>query len=69
MGEEVREITASLGFERAQDLVGRSDLLVQARAARAAWTSSELIKPIDEMLDLEPLDLPRARGRRARRPA
>ena len=31
MGEEVREITASLGFERAQDLVGRSDLLVQAR--------------------------------------
>ena len=34
MGEEVRELTASLGFERSQDLVGRSDLLVQARATR-----------------------------------
>ena len=35
MGEEVRQVTASLGFERAQDLVGRSELLVQARAAAA----------------------------------
>ena len=32
MGEEVRQIVADLGYERAQDLVGRSDLLVQARA-------------------------------------
>jgi glutamate synthase (NADPH/NADH) large chain len=31
-GEEVRRITAALGFTRAQDLVGRSDLLVQTRA-------------------------------------
>ncbi|MFY0545607.1 glutamate synthase-related protein [Brevibacillus sp. H7] len=30
-GEEVRRITAALGFDRVQDLVGRSDLLVQAR--------------------------------------
>ncbi len=30
-GEEVRRITAALGFKRTQDLVGRSDLLVQAR--------------------------------------
>ena len=29
MGEEVREIVAKLGFKRAQDLVGRSDLLKQ----------------------------------------
>ena len=34
MGEEVRQVVASLGYERAQDLVGRSDLLVQARATR-----------------------------------
>ena len=31
-GEEVRRITGELGFTRAQDLVGRSDLLVQTRA-------------------------------------
>jgi len=30
-GEEVRRLSAALGFERAQELVGRSDLLVQAR--------------------------------------
>ncbi len=34
MGEELRELTASLGFERTQDLVGRTDLLVQARGHR-----------------------------------
>jgi glutamate synthase (NADPH) large chain len=57
MGEEVREITAALGFERAQDLVGRSDLLIQARG-HTAVDLHELIRPLDEMLDLEPLDLP-----------
>ena len=57
MGEEVRQVTASLGFERAQDLVGRSELLVQARAG-AAVDLHELIRPIDDMLDLEPLDMP-----------
>jgi glutamate synthase (NADPH/NADH) large chain len=57
MGEEVRELTASLGFERAQDMVGRSDLLVQARALDGVDVG-ELIDPIDEMLDLEPLDMP-----------
>jgi glutamate synthase (NADPH) large chain len=57
MGEEVREITAWLGFERAQDLVGRSDLLVQARELGAVDVE-ELIRPLDELLDLEPLDLP-----------
>ncbi|WP_139492274.1 glutamate synthase-related protein [Brevibacillus dissolubilis] len=30
-GEEVRRLTAALGFTRTQELVGRSDLLVQAR--------------------------------------
>src|SRR5919202_1700856 len=57
MGKEVEELTAQLGFDRAQDLVGRSDLLVQARH-RDDVDVQELIKPIDEMLDLEPLDLP-----------
>jgi len=57
MGEEVRELTASLGYERTQDLVGRSDLLVQARAVDRV-DASELIKPLEEMIDLEPLDLP-----------
>ena len=41
----------------AQDLVGRSDLLVQARAT-ARVDVTELIRPLEEMLDLEPLDLP-----------
>jgi glutamate synthase (NADPH/NADH) large chain len=57
MGEEVRQICASLGYERAQDLVGRSDLLVQARG-RDQVDVTELIKPLEEFLDLEPLDLP-----------
>ena len=57
MGEELRELTASLGFERTQDLVGRTDLLVQARATDRVDVA-ELIKPVEEMLDLEPLDLP-----------
>ncbi len=57
MGEEVREITAMLGYERSQDLVGRSDLLVQARA-KDRVDVNDLIKPLEEMLDLEPIDLP-----------
>ena len=32
MGEEVRELTAELGYERTQDLVGRYDLLEQVAA-------------------------------------
>jgi glutamate synthase (NADPH) large chain len=57
MGEEVRELTASLGYERTQDLVGRTDLLVQARATDRVDVG-DMIKPLEEMLDLEPLDLP-----------
>jgi glutamate synthase (NADPH/NADH) large chain len=57
MGEEVRAVTAALGFERTQDLVGRSDLLVQARG-QGTVDVHELIRPLDDMLDLEPLDLP-----------
>lgn len=57
MGEEVRQICAELGYERAQDLVGRSDLLVQS-AAHSQVDLHELIQPIEEFLDLEPIDLP-----------
>jgi glutamate synthase (NADPH/NADH) large chain len=57
MGEEVREIVASLGYERAQDLIGRSDLLVQARA-KESIDLNEMIRPLEEMLDLEPIDMP-----------
>ena len=57
MGEEVRELTAMLGYERTQDLVGRSDLLVQARA-KDQVDVTDMIRPLEEMLDLQPLDLP-----------
>jgi glutamate synthase (NADPH/NADH) large chain len=55
MGAEVEQIAATLGFERAQDLVGRSDLLVQS-AARERVDVHELIRPVEQMLDLEPLE-------------
>ena len=57
LGEEVAQVAASLGFERAQDIVGRSDLLVQARG-RERVDLDELIRPLERLLDLEPLDLP-----------
>jgi glutamate synthase (NADPH) large chain len=46
-----------MGYERAQDLVGRSDLLVQARA-KETIDLREMIRPLEEMLDLEPIDMP-----------
>jgi glutamate synthase (NADPH/NADH) large chain len=52
MGEEVERIVAALGFEQAQELVGRSDLLVQARA-RERVDADDLIRPVHEMLDLD----------------
>ncbi len=57
MGEEVKEVVASLGYERAQDLVGRYDLLEQI-AAHDRLDLAPLITPLEEFLDLEPLDLP-----------
>jgi len=57
MGEEVKEVVASLGYERAQDLVGRYDLLEQT-AAHDKLDLAPLITPLEEFLDLEPLDLP-----------
>src|SRR5262249_44500115 len=56
-GEEVRQIVAELGYQRAKDLIGRSALLVQARA-RDSMALTEMIQPLEEMLDLEPIDMP-----------
>ncbi|MEK6277802.1 MAG: glutamate synthase-related protein, partial [Actinomycetota bacterium] len=57
MGEEVKEVVASLGYERAQDLVGRYDLLEQVGHTDRI-DLAELITPLEEYLDLEPVDLP-----------
>jgi glutamate synthase (NADPH) large chain len=57
MGEEVKQVVASLGYERAQDLVGRYDLLEQT-AAHDKVDLAPLITPLEEFLDLEPIDLP-----------
>jgi glutamate synthase (NADPH/NADH) large chain len=57
MGEEIRRLTAELGYERTQDLVGRYDLLEQV-AAKGELDLVQLITPLEEFLDLEPADLP-----------
>ena len=57
MGEEVRALTAELGYERTQDLVGRYDLLEQV-AATERLDLAGLIAPLDEFLELAPADLP-----------
>lgn len=57
MGEEVKRVVAELGYERAQDLIGRYDLLEQVSHADRI-DLSELITPLEEHLDLEPADLP-----------
>src|SRR5881394_1114941 len=57
MGEEVKQVVASLGYDRAQDLVGRYDLLEQI-SHHDQIDLAPLITPLEEFLDLEPLDLP-----------
>ncbi len=57
MGEEVKRVVAELGYERAQDLVGRYDLLEQVSHTEHV-DLAELITPLEEFLDLEPIDLP-----------
>ncbi len=63
MGEEVKQVVASLGYDRAQDLVGRYDLLEQV-ASKDKIDLAPLITPLEEFLDLEPLDLPVTEERR-----
>ncbi|HEY8809117.1 MAG TPA: glutamate synthase-related protein [Solirubrobacterales bacterium] len=57
MGEEVKQVVASLGYDRAQDLVGRYDLLEQV-SHHDQIDLAPLITPLEEFLDLEPIDLP-----------
>src|SRR5215218_7824871 len=57
MGEEVKRVVAELGHVRAQDLVGRYDLLEQVSHAHRL-DLAELLTPLEEFLDLEPIDLP-----------
>ncbi|MFL5908642.1 MAG: glutamate synthase-related protein [Solirubrobacterales bacterium] len=57
MGEEVKQVVGSLGYERAQDLVGRYDLLEQI-SHQEKIDLAPLITPLEEFLDLEPIDLP-----------
>ena len=57
MGEEVRELTAELGYERTQDLVGRYDLLEQV-ARTDEIDLGELLAPLEQYLELAPADLP-----------
>jgi glutamate synthase (NADPH/NADH) large chain len=57
MGDEVKRVVAELGYDRAQDLVGRYDLLEQA-GYEDRIDLTELITPLEEYLDLEPADLP-----------
>src|SRR5438874_7507723 len=57
MGQEVERVVASLGYERAQDLVGRYDLLEQISHVKEL-DLAELITPLEEFLDLEPIDMP-----------
>jgi glutamate synthase (NADPH/NADH) large chain len=57
MGEELKRLVAELGFDRAQDLVGRYDLLEQVSHTERL-DLAQLITPLEEFLDLEPIDLP-----------
>ena len=54
MGEALREWVAHLGVRRAQDLVGRSDLLVQA-SLRDRVDLSELLQPARAASELVPV--------------
>lgn len=56
-GQEVQRLTAALGFHRTQDLVGRSNLLVQARMAEKIDLGS--------LLAVHPLFTPAANGQAA----
>ncbi|RNB92256.1 glutamate synthase [Brevibacillus fluminis] len=56
-GQEVQRLTAALGFTRVQDLVGRSDLLIQARLQEKIDLSSLLnVHPLYEADDVRTAD-------------
>lgn len=47
LGEEIRKLTGQLGFRRLQDMVGRSDLLMQTRALERL-DLTDLLRPVSE---------------------
>ncbi len=47
MGEQLKKLVARLGFRRVQDLVGRTDLLVQARNFEQLDWSDMLVAPVE----------------------
>lgn len=53
IGDEIRQITAKLGFKRTQDMVGRSDLLKQARLLEQLDLSDMLAPAADTWRELE----------------
>jgi glutamate synthase (NADPH/NADH) large chain len=59
LGEEVRQLTAALGFRRTQDLVGRCDLLEQAFGHERVDLTA-LLEPVE--LSAEELAVTRPRG-------
>jgi glutamate synthase (NADPH/NADH) large chain len=59
LGEEVRQLTAALGFRRTQDLVGRCDLLEQAFGHERVDLTA-LLEPVE--LSSEELAVTRPRG-------
>ncbi|MBL8061492.1 MAG: hypothetical protein JNK32_00615 [Anaerolineales bacterium] len=54
LGESVREIVAKLGFESVQDIVGRSDLLLQASHHKQI-DLTEMLIPAEEHLLAKPI--------------
>jgi glutamate synthase (NADPH/NADH) large chain len=69
LGDGVREITARLGFERTQDLLGRSDLLVQVSHHDQLDLSDLLAPPMQHLLSeaaVRPLHLGQRPLRRPR---
>ena len=56
LADGVREIVGRLGFERAQDLVGRSDLLEQV-THQQRMDLSDLLIPVDQYLAAKPIPL------------
>ncbi len=56
LGEAVRHIVARLGFQHAQDIVGRSDLLMQI-SHEERIDLREMLIPVDDYLDNKPIPI------------
>ncbi|HEX2911907.1 MAG TPA: glutamate synthase-related protein [Chloroflexia bacterium] len=61
MGEHLKKLVARLGYRRLQDLVGRTDLLVQARNLELVDWSDMLVAPVEWLEQQRELAAERAR--------